>query len=57
MPPVSVCRFSGFFLSAGLLVSTLFLEGCTSGLFHTNAVVGPDLKPHVTSAVSIPFGK
>lgn len=45
-----------FLLSAVLLLAGLLLSGC-SGLYHANATVGPDMQPHLTTGVSIPFGK
>ncbi len=49
-------RSARFILLAGLLLAGLALGGC-AGMFHTAATVGPDLQPHATAAISIPFGK
>jgi hypothetical protein len=48
--------FVRLILCTGLLLASLALGGC-AGMFHTAATVGPDLQPHLTTAVSIPFGK
>jgi hypothetical protein len=45
-----------FVLLAGLMLAVLATGGCNS-MFHTGATVGPDLQPHATAAISIPFGK
>lgn len=45
-----------FVLSVALLLLGLVLSAC-SGMYHANAMIGPDLQPHVTTGVSIPFGK
>jgi hypothetical protein len=49
-------RARRFRVPAALLLAGLMLGGC-SGVYHANAVIGPDLQPHVTTGVSIPFGK
>ena len=49
-------RFARFILLAGLLLAGLGLSGC-SGMFRTDAAVGPDLKPHLGTSISLPFGK
>ena len=40
--------------SAALLLLGLALGACR-GMYHANAMIGPDLQPHVTTGVSIPF--
>jgi len=56
MPPSPAPRFARLALLAGLLLAALAASGCNS-MFHTAATVGPDLQPHATAAISIPFGK
>jgi hypothetical protein len=48
--------FTRVVLLAGFALAALAMGGCSS-MFHTAAVVGPDLQPHATAAISIPFGK
>lgn len=50
------CRARRLLASTALLLASLLLGGC-SGFYHANAIIGPDLQPHVTTGVSIPFGK
>jgi len=57
MPLSPARRFARVLVFAGALLGSLLLGGCASGMFHTNAIVGPDLQPHVTTGVSIPWGK
>jgi len=38
-----------------LAVSACLLAGC--GLFRADAQIGPDLKPHLGTSVSLPLGK
>jgi hypothetical protein len=56
MPLSPAPRLVRFVLLTGLLLAGLALGGC-AGMFHTAATVGPDLQPHLTTGVSIPFGK
>ncbi len=53
MLPALVRRF---LLPVTLLLVGLVLSGC-SGMYHANATVGPDMQPHLTTGISIPFGK
>ncbi len=36
-------------------VAILNLAGC--GMFNANAKIGPDLRPHLGTSVSVPLGK
>lgn len=53
-------RFPSSFLCrrpalAGLLLpAVLLLGGC--GLLHGSARIGPDLRPHVGTSISVPLG-